>query len=222
MDQKIERLHTFLGKWSKSHVVKPEDLAENGFYYTGDRDKVACVYCRVKLLNWRAGDNPCTEHFKYSPNCVLSRNIGLQTKTGDMIASTKNRHSEESPNISRFALSVIRQLGYDEDLIATALLRLERQCTSAKEIGSQELLETIFKLQDELSVGNCQLGDSEFIKIKKENTRLKALCKYCHRKPANMLLLPCRHLSACESCKPRLSQCPICHALIRCCVQTYM
>ncbi|GBP63407.1 Death-associated inhibitor of apoptosis 1 [Eumeta japonica] len=46
----------------KSSPVKPEDLADAGFFYTGRSDKTLCFYCGGGLRDWKDNDNPWEEH----------------------------------------------------------------------------------------------------------------------------------------------------------------
>ncbi|GBP17678.1 E3 ubiquitin-protein ligase IAP-3 [Eumeta japonica] len=40
-------------EWPKSLPVKPEDLADAGFFYTGRSDKTLCFYCGGGLRDWK-------------------------------------------------------------------------------------------------------------------------------------------------------------------------
>lgn len=62
------RLSTFDG-WRYQHIVRKEDLARNGFIYTGSADKVRCVFCNTALLRWDPGDVVEQEHRKVRVQC---------------------------------------------------------------------------------------------------------------------------------------------------------
>jgi len=53
--------------------VKPEDLAQAGFYYfgifEGIDDSVKCFHCDKGLCLWQPGDVPFDEHLRVNPNC---------------------------------------------------------------------------------------------------------------------------------------------------------
>lgn len=61
--------------------IKHEDMAAAGFYYRAYNhdvcgnsymtDMVECVFCGIKLVDWRIGDGPMTEHLKWAPNCCF-------------------------------------------------------------------------------------------------------------------------------------------------------
>jgi len=60
--------------------------------------------------------------------------------------------------------------------------------------------------------------------VTEENRRLKEArtCKICMDHETNTVLLPCGHLSCCESCAKSLSNCPICRNVIRGTVKTFL
>ncbi|XP_014785152.1 baculoviral IAP repeat-containing protein 7-B isoform X2 [Octopus bimaculoides] len=76
---KIEsvRLDTF-HTWPLNGAVSREEVARQGFYYTGHKDAVACVFCRGHLEKWVQTDVVSTEHSKWFPDCpfVQGRECG--------------------------------------------------------------------------------------------------------------------------------------------------
>ena len=62
------RLETFK-RWPSWAAFKPEDLAKEGFYYTGIRDEVRCFSCDVLLRLLTPSDIIRERHKRYSPNC---------------------------------------------------------------------------------------------------------------------------------------------------------
>ncbi|XP_065339975.1 putative inhibitor of apoptosis [Cloeon dipterum] len=67
------RLFSLLKKPDWQHV-EPFGLARNGFYYTGDQDRVRCAFCKVEVCKWTKGDTPESEHKSWSPDCPFLRN----------------------------------------------------------------------------------------------------------------------------------------------------
>uniref|UniRef100_A0AAY4BRA4 Uncharacterized protein n=1 Tax=Denticeps clupeoides TaxID=299321 RepID=A0AAY4BRA4_9TELE len=71
------RFQTFQA-WPPSSPVRPRDLAQAGLFYEGQEDRVQCFCCGIQLSQWVSGDDPWTEHSKYSRNwcgftvCVLA------------------------------------------------------------------------------------------------------------------------------------------------------
>ncbi|XP_047990048.1 baculoviral IAP repeat-containing protein 3-like isoform X2 [Leguminivora glycinivorella] len=63
------RLRTFKD-WPKSMKQKPEELAEAGFYYTGQSDKTKCFYCDGGLKDWEEDDVPWEQHARWFDRCA--------------------------------------------------------------------------------------------------------------------------------------------------------
>lgn len=63
-----ERLKTFYN-WPNGLSVRPEALAEAGFFYTGFSDKTRCFYCNGGLTSWIDGDIPWEEHARWMYRC---------------------------------------------------------------------------------------------------------------------------------------------------------
>ena len=86
-DKEHERLKTF-EDWPVT-FISPLDLAAAGFYYYPKNydvcdcymsnlyidDRVRCFYCKIELHKWENGDDPMTEHKKWSPSCPFVNNI---------------------------------------------------------------------------------------------------------------------------------------------------
>lgn len=51
------------------NTLNPLELAEAGFFYLNDDDKVACFSCGLCLKDWKPLDKPWIEHTKWSSNC---------------------------------------------------------------------------------------------------------------------------------------------------------
>lgn len=63
------RLRTFRD-WPRSMRQKPEDLAEAGFFYTGQSDKTKCFYCDGGLKDWEEDDVPWEQHARWFSRCA--------------------------------------------------------------------------------------------------------------------------------------------------------
>ena len=64
-----ERLQSFTKTWPVKGHVTPREMADAGFYYLDDSDRVICFYCGGGLKNWEPNDNPWYEHAKWFPLC---------------------------------------------------------------------------------------------------------------------------------------------------------
>ncbi|XP_046869951.1 E3 ubiquitin-protein ligase XIAP [Hypomesus transpacificus] len=77
MSNEDSRLRTF-DAWRSETPVRPLELAQAGFYSTGESDRVLCFCCGGMLSGWEAGDTAWGEHSKYFPNCyfILGHDVG--------------------------------------------------------------------------------------------------------------------------------------------------
>ncbi|XP_017881008.1 death-associated inhibitor of apoptosis 1-like [Ceratina calcarata] len=62
------RLRTF-ETWPKSMPQTKEQLADAGFYYTGQGDQTLCYYCGGGLKDWEPEDDPWEQHAKWFSKC---------------------------------------------------------------------------------------------------------------------------------------------------------
>lgn len=71
MSNANDRLQSFKDRWPKHFFIKPLDLANAGFYYYGQGDKVQCFFCKLILKDWCQSDIAQEEHFKWSSDCAF-------------------------------------------------------------------------------------------------------------------------------------------------------
>lgn len=65
----VSRLKSFVD-WPRSMRQKPEELAEAGFFYTGQGDKTKCFYCDGGLKDWEEDDVPWEQHARWFDRCA--------------------------------------------------------------------------------------------------------------------------------------------------------
>jgi hypothetical protein len=70
------RLRTF-HDWPPTVAASPTVLARDGWFYTGQFDRVRCAFCRGVLRNWVAGDEPSAEHRRHFPDCPFVREANI-------------------------------------------------------------------------------------------------------------------------------------------------
>lgn len=63
-----DRLQSFTN-WPDTAPVSALELAIAGFVYTGEGDRVSCIFCHGSLYNWILGDEVETEHRRHFPHC---------------------------------------------------------------------------------------------------------------------------------------------------------
>lgn len=79
MGDEMRRLETFR-HWPKPHIVRPQSLAQAGFYYMNREDYVQCAFCLGSIFNWVEGDNAMEEHRRLYPNCRFIKRVGNRYK----------------------------------------------------------------------------------------------------------------------------------------------
>ena len=101
MRSKEARLQTFLDNsvsWPVHRIrATPQQIADAGMFYLGERDRVKCWYCNGGLQNWEQDDQPWEEHAKWFPRCEFV----LQQKGANYV----NQIVARFPNLRRPILS---------------------------------------------------------------------------------------------------------------------
>lgn len=91
MRYEVHRLDTFSNAWQISyHQLPGEQMAEAGFYYDGEHDKVTCAFCRGWLDNWQPNDSPLKEHKEKYPHCPF-----IKGQSENVAANTQNFPSDK-------------------------------------------------------------------------------------------------------------------------------
>uniref|UniRef100_A0A8C7BKS0 RING-type E3 ubiquitin transferase n=1 Tax=Neovison vison TaxID=452646 RepID=A0A8C7BKS0_NEOVI len=183
--------------WPLTAVVRPEQLAAAGFFYTGQQDKVRCFFCCGGLQSWEQGDDPWTEHAEWFPRCEFL----LQTRGRDFVRSVQEARChplcswdqpEEPEDGSPAIPSAPVHTGPE---LPTP--RREAQSEGARESGAGDAGEQLRRLQEERT------------------------CKVCLDRTVGTVFVPCGHL-VCAECAPALQLCPVCRAPVRSCVRTFL
>uniref|UniRef100_A0A6V7KQN5 Uncharacterized protein n=1 Tax=Bracon brevicornis TaxID=1563983 RepID=A0A6V7KQN5_9HYME len=82
------RLETF-DNWPTSVTQTKEELADAGFYYTGQGDHTPCYFCGGGLKDWEPEDIPWVEHAKWFSRCYSLRIIKGDTFVKKVINKTE-------------------------------------------------------------------------------------------------------------------------------------
>ena len=56
---------------STPHWRQPKEMADAGYYYMGQSDRVKCFHCDTICENWEAEDVPWVEHARWIPRCIF-------------------------------------------------------------------------------------------------------------------------------------------------------
>ena len=218
--------------WPTDVPVSIDELARNGFYYTGVNDCVSCIWCRGYLRNWTPGDTALNEHRRHFPDCdfVKQRIECAHAQTGVLTV--------DGPSLQRRSLNEWRKQNaietvramelYSDALIDNAAHRLLQY---APVFDSVALLDMIFDLEQNVDC-SCkkEIVDAtvetvtDMHKLMNENETLKSniTCKVCLDKHIDTLFIPCRHLMCCKKCADSVKNCPFCRHVIVGTVDVFM
>lgn len=75
LKSEYERIKTF-ETWPV-HFPNVFSFAAAGFYYTGERDRVRCIFCKIEIEEWDENDNPLDDHRKWAPYCPYLRGLDV-------------------------------------------------------------------------------------------------------------------------------------------------
>lgn len=81
MRSEWERLNTFdyegQPKWPLS-FISPQELANAGFYYLLNSDRVQCAFCQGVICGWEPNDRPMEEHARHFATCpfLMEEDVG--------------------------------------------------------------------------------------------------------------------------------------------------
>ncbi|XP_052088502.1 uncharacterized protein LOC127725513 isoform X2 [Mytilus californianus] len=151
-DDVLSRLATFDG-WRDDIEQTPEDLADAGFFSTGEDDIVRCHYCDGGLRNWESGDVPWEEHARWFPHCkYLIKMKGMQYigsikekyQRQEASVNTTNTTEEQGDNqllASENAKTVLR-MGFSINIVKSAINSLIRT-RGHSNFSTEDLLEFI-------------------------------------------------------------------------------
>lgn len=235
-DLQIEenRLVTFQGQWPEDCPVPYKQVAKAGFWYKGPKDRVECAFCRGRLVNWVAGDDPVGEHARHFPACPF-----IQELNNEPMRVLKMRSARAMMRLGYheakvlMAINTCKQQGNNNpnaEAIQEAIFEIEEEEVTKKEQLKAAAAERL--RSDGLHSGtdredsnlDSSLSSPEVHELKKKNEELKmsTICKVCLGKEVNCVFLPCRHLVCCNECASKVEYCPVCRLKIIGTVKTFM
>jgi len=99
LKREIVRFKTFEPGWvvNTHSTHDPKILANAGFFYFNDSDKVQCAFCLGIVGNWETTDDPYEEHKRHFPRCPFMLGLPVGNCPYDYETNTtldpSNRHS---------------------------------------------------------------------------------------------------------------------------------
>ncbi|OXB67870.1 hypothetical protein ASZ78_005552 [Callipepla squamata] len=241
------RLSTFQN-WPQYTEMRPEQLARAGFFYTGQGDVVRCFYCDGGMRNWAFGDDPWREHAKWYPRCeFLLRSMGREfvSSVQESFASTtpprdsRDQSGQESsayqdllrnwklqtlPSLDQFSVAQnVLEMGFNPAWVAS-LVENKYILTGTFYLSESELISDLLRPEWEECSSAKESREESPLSTEEQLRRLQEekMCKVCMDKDVSVVFVPCGHLVACGECALNLRLCPICRAVIRGSVRTFM
>ncbi|CAG5100334.1 Oidioi.mRNA.OKI2018_I69.XSR.g16955.t1.cds [Oikopleura dioica] len=199
--------------WTRAHPL-PSELADAGFFYTGESDHVKCFHCDLVLHSWEPTGMPWHAHARFSPFCayvIVEKGIDWIRSVCNMDASQyRNRflailaESANDPMSVQAAEDILANLTDDDD----SLFGDVGMPTGPVGIPISEELrgrppEPVKDVDD--------VPDDKLRQVLSEQLSSQS-CKVCLTNRATVVILPCSHLVSCPSCIKKLRDCPLCRA----------
>lgn len=162
-----------------------------------------CYYCGAGLKKWDAQDSPWEEHAKWFPNCGHLLLIKGKEYV-DKVQQTLKNNSQPVPKHVEITL--------DEQIIQV-------QCMPPIVVNQNGLL-NLENIPSQSGTKISLVSNSDLIK---ENEKLKEdkLCLICYENKADIVFIPCGHLSTCGFCTSNLKICCVCRTDIKQCIKVF-
>lgn len=96
--QELDRQGTFVG-FPQDCPVSVLALAQAGFIYTGEGDKVKCFSCHTTVEGWMPGDSALERHKQLSPSCkFITESAYLESNMDPFAQNYENRTENGTSN----------------------------------------------------------------------------------------------------------------------------
>lgn len=236
------RMESF-STWPLHIKLRPEELSDAGFFYTGVGDRTICFQCSGGLKDWEENDEPWKEHARYFSKCTyliqkkgrdfIDEVLGKKSADVRTFSQDPQMHMPTATTSSFNGNSLVRKCGSDEGSSG-----YYSGGSFGEEPGSQEnAAASSFGAQQCLSdVGSSGYSSggsfaeehsgssSQELKTKKNDKPLddQRACKICYAEEVGVVFLPCGHLVSCVNCAPSLKTCAVCRKPFSATVRAYL
>lgn len=233
-----------LAFWPINFIDK-DDMAEAGFYYDGlgSPDAVRCFSCEIALNNWEEGDEPFTEHKKWSADCeYLNENFKLPKYRQFQSTSSRMSTFEDWPislpvkpkNLSEAGFFYTRmgdkcvcyQCGVAlknwevNDEAWEEHIKWSSDCKHVELMKGVEFIKCTKAKLESRSSGKenekeiSDLSQSFDLSISGNNNDDRYTCGICFDGQREIALIPCGH-TFCPNCSLNLNKCAVCRKDIK-------
>ncbi|EMP35847.1 Baculoviral IAP repeat-containing protein 7-B [Chelonia mydas] len=110
----------------------------------------------------------------------------------------------------------VLQMGFDHSLVMS-LVQSRHLLTGTCYLSVSELVLDLLQVDGEERAELPLSTEEQLRRLQEER-----MCKVCMDKDVSVVFVPCGHLVVCVECAPSLRRCPICRAVIRGSVRTFM
>ncbi|CAK8672496.1 unnamed protein product [Clavelina lepadiformis] len=101
LKNEAQRMKSF-DSWSTDlRTVNAIDLAQSGFFYLGNLDRVQCFSCGGVLRNWNYGDNVEAEHRRHFPHCRMVQGNEIQNVHLPLEECPTQTTASQQPSVHR-------------------------------------------------------------------------------------------------------------------------
>ena len=216
-----ERLATFQN-WPPRSPISAESLAEAGFCYMGEGDRVRCATCGGGLRGWERGDEAWGEHLRHFPACkFVMEHFGLDTAAQDEPWHEPKQQrppEQESPEPLDYIAKAI-EMGFTRNLAERIYRKGHKNFTEFLEVLIQ--VATSEAPPNNSPIPSAPPPESMNIDDEMAQVRESRLCKICMERQADVLFLPCAQILCCHVCAETVRECPICRSPIESRIRSY-
>lgn len=208
------RLESF-GTWPSALKLRPQELAEAGFFYTGLGDKTICFQCGGGLKDWAETDEPWREHALYFSKCGYV----VQTKGREFIAEVLGKRP------ATLTPEEIKALAIPKEYSNVIQQRPQSSLSSTSEEVPLPTAPSIEELPSSVEENENKTKESTVVPSKSSSSKPiddARACKICFTEEIGVVFLPCGHLVSCVSCASSLTTCAVCREPLVATVRAYL
>lgn len=229
LEIEANRLKTFK-EWPIQLKMKPVELSDAGFFYTGMGDRVQCFSCGGGLKNWEDDDVAWEQHALWYPNCEYMKLIRGQ-KYIDAVQQVhrqkqqrRERGEDDEEEEGQDELSTSEE-GEEEEtgedvlpVVAGRRVNGVRQRSPLEGTSNGGEVRKIARRRTSKtgsgSHPEADLSSAEAMlavkSAKPSEVPETKLCKICYECEFNTAFIPCGHVVACAKCASAVTTCPMC------------
>lgn len=218
LEIEANRLRTFK-EWPIQLKMKPIELSDAGFFYTGMGDRVQCYSCGGGVKDWEDDDVAWEQHALWYPNCDYMKLIKGQRYIEEVQANYRRKQGAENGS-SQGEDEVVENS--EEELsegAAEGAPRRQRDAMpstsrAANTAGAGKVARRRLSRMGSGSHPESDPCSPEAMlaarSAKASEVPETKLCKICYECEFNTAFIPCGHVVACAKCASAVTTCPMC------------